>query len=123
MNLRLLLTVAILALTVLAGADAKQVEKIDIAKLSGKWERNEKNGVIVLEIMKDGKAQFNFTRDGKDYTFEGAYKLTGNKIEMTMNLGDKEEKSTRTITKLTNTELVTTDDSGMKREFVRVKAK
>lgn len=71
MNLRVLLTVAMIIFSFHAGADAKQVKKIDIDKLAGKWERMEKNGVIVLEIMKDGKAQFVLTRDGKDYTFEG----------------------------------------------------
>ena len=78
---------------------------------------------MVLEFMKDGKARFTFTRDGKAAAADGVYKVVGNKVEMTMRLGDQEEKSARTVTKLTDTELVTTDDKGMERIFLRMKAK
>ncbi|QJW96815.1 TIGR03066 family protein [Frigoriglobus tundricola] len=125
MNLRVLLAVLVLAFGLQAGADDKKVEKIDPDKLVGKWERTEKkDGSVVLEIMKDGKAKFTLTTgDGKALTADGTYKVSGNKIEMTMKLGDQEEKSNRSVTKLTDTELVTIDDKGTERSFVRVTAK
>ncbi len=123
MNLRVLLAVFVLAFGLHAGADDKRVEKIDPDKLVGKWERKEKKDGSVLEIMKDGKVQFTITRDGKAFTADGVYKIIGSQVEMTMKLGDQEEKSIRTVTELTDTELVTIDDKGTERSFVRVKAK
>ncbi len=105
-------------------ADDKKEEKIDSAKLIGKWEAKEKTDAKgVLEFMKDGKALLTMNRNGKEFKGEGTYKLDGNKISLTMKLGDQEETSVRTITKLTDTDMVTTGTMGKERAFTRVKDK
>ena len=107
-------------------ADDKKDEKIDAKKLVGKWtpkdEKNKKGAdSIVIEFTKDGKATVRASRDGKDFTLEGTYKLDGNKLTTTMKLGDMERMQTRTISKLTDTELVSSDDKGKEDTLIRVK--
>ena len=105
-------------------AEDKKDEKIDTAKLVGKWEAKDKmESKVVLEFAKDGKALLTVTRNDMEFKGEGSYKLDGNKISLTMKLGDQEQKSVRTITKLTDTDMVTTDEKGKERAFVRLKDK
>jgi uncharacterized protein (TIGR03066 family) len=63
------------------------------------------------------------TADGKELRGEGAYKLEGNKLTATAKLGDRERTIARTITKLTDTELVSTDEKGKEKTLVRIKGK
>lgn len=110
------------ALAVTAGATADdKAEKIDAKKLVGKWEPKEGKQKFVMEFTKDGKAIFTA---GDDFKAEGTYKVDGNKLTMTMKLGDKEQTKTRTILKLTDTELTSKDTEKEKEDtLVRVKAK
>lgn len=103
-------------------ADDKKDEKIDAKKLVGKWTQKEKKGFIV-EFTKDGKATFTSTQEGKEVKGEGTYQVDGNKLMLELKFGDMERKMTRTISKLTDTELVSEDDKGKEDTLVRVKDK
>jgi uncharacterized protein (TIGR03066 family) len=107
----------------MAGAGLAADEKIDAKKLVGKWEPKDqkKGGTFVLEFTKDGKLIFHASQNGKDFNSEGTYKLDGNKLSTTMKFGDMERKMTRTINKLTDTELVSTDEKGKEDTLVRAK--
>jgi uncharacterized protein (TIGR03066 family) len=102
MGLMLVLTCAVTA------AD----DKIDATKLLGKWEPKDpdKGGKFVIEFLKDGKISFAAGEGGKDFKAEGTYKVDGNKISLAIKFGDMEKKMTRTVSKLTDTELVSKDD-------------
>jgi uncharacterized protein (TIGR03066 family) len=107
----------------IAGVGLAADEKIDAKKLVGKWEPKKKNenGSFVIEFTKDGKLTFTASGGGKEVKGDGTYKLDGNKLEMTTKFGDMERKMTRTINKLTDTELVSTDEKGKEDTLVRIK--
>lgn len=119
--MRVILGCALVALMA-CGATAAD-EKIDAKKLVGKWEPKEKkeNGSFVIEFKKDGKVTL--TASGKDFKGDGTYKLDGNKLDLTMKFGDMDRKMTRTISKLTDTELVSSDEQGKEDTLVRIKGK
>ena len=103
---------AILVLT-LAGASATAVagdDKVDGKKLIGKWEP--KDAKIVIEFTDKGKLTMSIDEGGKTEKIEGTYKLDGNKLDVVISFGGKEQKETLTIKKLTDDELVTTDSKG-----------
>jgi uncharacterized protein (TIGR03066 family) len=106
-------------------ADDKKDEKIDAAKLVGKWEPKEKKEgtSVTIEFTKDGKIMISGTRGGQDFKADGTYKIDGNQMTQTLTLGDKEQTATRTIKKLTDTEVVMTDEKGMERTLLRIKDK
>ena len=110
---------------VMAGVGLAADEKIDAKKLVGKWEPKEKKegGSFVIEFMKDGKLTFTANGGGKEFKGDGTYKLDGNKLEMTTKFGDMERKMTRTISKLTDTELVSKDEKGKEDTLIRIKGK
>src|SRR5438067_1577771 len=114
--------VAAMGLVVTAGAgDDDKDAKIDGKELIGTWTpKDEEKDKFVVEFTKDGKLTFTGEKEGK---IEGTYKLDGNKLVITAKVGDKEQKMTRVITKLTDTELVSRrDDEGAKEEtLMRVK--
>jgi uncharacterized protein (TIGR03066 family) len=112
----------VMAVVAVAAADAAD-EKIDAKKLVGKWQPKEekKDAKVVIEFTKDGKALYTATADGKDFKIEGTYKLDGNKLALTMKFGDKEDTKTRTISKLTDTELTSKDEKGKEDTLVRIK--
>jgi uncharacterized protein (TIGR03066 family) len=114
-----------LALCFGAPAEEKKDESIDAKKLVGKWSpKEQKDGVpVVIELTKDGKLTVRVDAKGKEITFEGTYKLDGNKLSLTTKVGDTENTKTKTITKLTDTELVSKDDKGKEETLVRVKDK
>ena len=91
-------------LIVMSGGLLAADEKIDAKKLLGKWEHKEMQ--FFVTFLKDGKV----TLDGGDLQAEGTYKVDGNKIKLKIKLGDMEKEMSRTITKLTDTELTSTDD-------------
>jgi uncharacterized protein (TIGR03066 family) len=124
--MRMILGLALVAVMGLvaggAGADDKDT-KIDGKKLVGKWTpKDPEKDKFVVEFTKDGKLTFVGEKEGK---LEGTYKLDGNKLVLTAKVGDKEQKMTRIISKLTDTELVSRrDEEGAKEEtLVRVKEK
>jgi uncharacterized protein (TIGR03066 family) len=120
MRLLLSAAVSVFALS-LAAAEDKKDEKIDPAKLVGRWEPKEKKGPT-LEFKKDGKVAFAMSQDGKELKADGTYKVEGNKVSVALSFEGVEQKMERTITKLTADELVTKDEKGMERTFVRIKA-
>ena len=56
----------------------------------------------------------------KDVMFEGTYKVTGDKFEITIKVGEESHSNTITITKLTDAEMHTKDKDG---KVVEVKKK
>src|SRR4051812_1261170 len=62
--------------------EEKKAEKIDAAKLVGKWEPKDprKGEEFVMDFAKDGKLSVTGTLDGKPQTFGGTYKLDGDKL-------------------------------------------
>lgn len=106
-------------------AEEKKDEKIDAKKLVGQWEPKEKTEgrTMVFEYTKDGKLTLTTTEGKKESKLEGTYKVDGNKITTTAKVGDKELSQTRTIAKLTDTELVIADEKGRGNTFVRIKDK
>ncbi len=111
-----------LSLSISAGADEKPTEKIEAAKLVGKWEPLDgpKEATVVVEFTKEGKTKT--TIESKDTTRvrEGTYKVDGNKLTLSRIEEGKEESETATVTKLTDTELVT-EAKGTKATFKRIK--
>ena|SRR5436305_5891353 len=105
-------------------AQEKKDEKIDAKKLVGKWEpKEQKEGrLFLMEFLKDGKLVVVRTTDEKESKFDGTYTVEGNKLTLVLKADGKDQTDTRTISKLTDTELVTTDDKGGK-EFTLVRAK
>jgi uncharacterized protein (TIGR03066 family) len=91
-------------------------------KILGTWEltKSESGGPLgaTLEFTRDGKIKLSATLDGKAVNLEGTYAVDGDKLTVTWKVtGDKDLKDTETITKLTETELVTRDDKGKIEEF------
>lgn len=105
-------------------ADEKKAdEKIDAKKLVGEWESKEKGASGVVEFTKDGKVTSVGTENGKEMKAEGTYRLDGNTLTVEMKFGDKEKKRIWTISKLTDTELVSSVEGGEKETLIRVKEK
>lgn len=119
--MRVLLGGLVLAFCGTLAANDKKDEKIDATKLVGKWQPKEKKEAVI-EYTKDGKMLLTVTGE-KEFKAEGTYTVDGSKVSVTLKLGDKEQKSVRTVTKLTDADLVTVDDTGMERAFVRLKDK
>lgn len=115
MNARKLL--AAVAVVCLVGAAARADEKDTAKKLVGKWEVTKADeGTLptgsMVEFTKDGKVKITHKVDDKDMTFEGTYKLDGDKFVVTVKIGEEEHTNTINITKLTDTELHTKDKDG-----------
>jgi uncharacterized protein (TIGR03066 family) len=115
------LAIVLLAVAGVAGAQPKD-EKIDGKKLIGKWEPADgpKEFKVVIEFSEKGKVTVSADIGGKAETIEGTYKLSGDKLTVSMKKGDKEKSETMTITKLTDTELVATDEKGKEEKLKRV---
>ena len=97
-------------------------EKIDVKKLMGKWKHQEQK--FVIEFLKDGKFSIAGEKNGSDFKADGTYKVDGNKLLLNIKFGDEEKKMTRTVSKLTDTELTSKDDdTGKEDTLVRVKGK
>jgi uncharacterized protein (TIGR03066 family) len=102
---------------------AKEASNKD--KIVGTWEVTKSKDAppgSTLEFTKDGKMKMTATVEGKPVTMEATYTVDGDKITNVMKTPDgKEAKETATITKLTDTELVTKDEKGKIDEFKRKK--
>ena len=114
---------AILMFTATVGAEDKKEEKIDAKKLLGKWEPSEKkmDAEVTIEFLKDGKLSITANGAGKEFKFDGTYKVNGNKLELALSFGGKEKTETATIVKLTDDELTTEDGKGKKETLKRKK--
>lgn len=124
--------VLVLACGIAAADDKKdeKIEKIDGAKLVGKWEPKDpkKGEEFVMEFLKDGKLSVTGTLDNKLQTFEGTYKLDGAKLAFELKVkgadGKVEEiKEVVTLTKLTDDEMEGKDKEGKVEALKRVKPK
>lgn len=119
--------VAVLAVVGLVGAGVSADDKKpDYAKgIVGKWEVTKADeGTLptgsIVEFTTDGKFKA-LEKDGaKDVTFEGTYKVTGDKFEITLKIGEESHTNTITITRLTDDEMHTKDKDG---KVVEVKKK
>ena len=98
---------------------------IDAHKLVGKWEpKGDRKGVkMVMELSEDNKTVHTVTAGGQESRVEGTYKVDGNKLVLTMKVKDKELIVTRTISRLTDTQLVSMDEAGKEFEFLRINDK
>ncbi len=103
-------------------ADDKKDEKIDAAKLVGKWQRKDQEGGIA-ELTKDGKAIMHHKVNDKELKVEGTYKVDGNKLTVKITFEGEVEESVKTIKKITDTEMVLVGDTGKEVTMVRVKDK
>lgn len=105
-------------------ADDKK-DEVDLKKLIGKWQPTEKkkDADLTLEFKKDGKLAITAAANGKDFTIDGTYKVTGNKIEVAINFGGQEQKETLTVIKLTDDELTTKDSKGKEETVKKYKEK
>jgi uncharacterized protein (TIGR03066 family) len=121
----LLCCAAILTLCFGAWAEDKKTEKLDPQKLLGKWSLKglDKGESVVLEFAKDGKVALIAEKDGEKERLEGSYTLDGNKLMVVMRIEGKDDKQTITISKLTDAELVGTNEKGEEKALVKVKDK
>jgi uncharacterized protein (TIGR03066 family) len=88
--------------------------------LAGKWEviKPEEGKGTVIDFTKDGKMTVTTKGpDGKELTTPGTFELENDQIKAALKAGDKEHKQTLTITKLSETELITKDEKGKIEEY------
>lgn len=108
------------AMALSAAADDKKDAPVDAKKLVGKWSPKElPNGVtVVFEFTKDGKLRVNAEAMGKKESYEGTYKLAGNKLTVTIG---KDKEKTATIVKLTDEALEVKNETDRTTVFKRAK--
>ena len=124
-SLALLLAVTLTGAVV---ADDKKGEKIDPAKLVGKWKMT-KSGMglpegmaVTIEYTKTGELKVTMAVQKMEFKMDGKYTLTGAKLETVMNVaGGEDAKGTMEIVKLTDTTLHTKGNQGDVDEYERVK--
>ena len=127
MNAVRLMAAGVLVVGLLGGVRAEE-KKADAnaGKIVGSWEvvkADEGAPPVgsVIEFSKDGKIKITHKKDDKDVTIEGTYKVDGDKLAVTLKVGDKEDKHTVTIKKLTATEMTVENDKGKSAEFKKKK--
>ena len=106
------------ALYLLGSSAAADDKKADNAKLAvGAWQVTKshdggppKGGIV--EFTKDGKIKVSGEQDGMKQTFEGTYKIDGNKMVLTFKFGDSEQSVDLTIDKLDEKTFATTSKNG-----------
>ncbi len=106
---------------VAAGPEPKS--PFDPAKLIGKWEPAEakKDATSVVEFARGGKFALKAGVGGKTETWEGTYAVTGQKLKITVKLGEKSVTEELVVLKLTDDELDTEDARGKKESLRRVR--
>ena len=118
---------AVLVSSLTLSAEDKKDEKIDAKNLIGRWESKSFKGEsrIVLEFKKDGKVLLiRIDKDGKEDVMEHTYKFNGTGLQITVAAGDSALYLQSTVTKLTDTDLVTVDrPTGIEGRYVRLKDK
>ena len=124
-TMRLLAAGALLC--VLAHGVRAEDKKADNAKLLvGTWEvvKADKGTVPVgstVEFTKEGKMKVTHKEGDKEESLEGTYKVDGDKFSFELKVGDKVNKKTITIKKISETEMTTTDEDGKSVELKRKK--
>jgi len=102
-------------------------DKVDAAKLVGKWEltkssdENAPKGAMV-EFTKDNKVTITFNANGKEVKLEGTYKVEADKLTVKLSLpGGKDNEDTDTVKSLTDDKLVLIDKEKKENEFTKKK--
>jgi uncharacterized protein (TIGR03066 family) len=128
MNTLRLLLAGVMAVTLTAGTQAeKKEEKKDTAKLlGGTWEVvKAAPGTLpvgsIMEFGKEGKLKLSVKAEGKEHQLDATYKVDGNKIALTVSLGDEEKKQILTIKKISQSDLSFEDEDGKSAELKRKK--
>jgi uncharacterized protein (TIGR03066 family) len=75
----------------------------------------------LLELSKDENVKVTAKREDKEVVHEGTYKVVGDAIIITVKVEGEEQKHTLTITKISDTEMVTEHGGGGTIEFTRKK--
>jgi uncharacterized protein (TIGR03066 family) len=120
--LKLLAAVAVVGL---AGTGLRAEDKPDYAKMVvGKWtvakaDEGTVGAGATVEFTADGKVKATHKKGDEDFTAEGTYKVDGDKLHMTMKVGDMERKMEITITKISKTEMHTKNEEGKKVELTK----
>ncbi|WP_439620420.1 hypothetical protein [Gemmata sp.] len=113
---------ATLGLLALLGTAAAADDKIDLKKIVGKWEHQEKSpggAVWVTEFTDKGKLVVHVSPTTK---LDGTYKiLEGGKVETKLSLESAVEQLTWSVKKLTDDELVLESDLVKPRSYKRKK--
>ena len=109
----------------LGAADDKKGEKIDGAKLVGKWEPKDpkKGEEFVMEFTRDGKMVVAGTLDGKPQKLEGTYKFDGARLSFELKAPGETIRETITLLKLTDDELEGREKDGRVEALKRAKPK
>jgi len=116
------------AVAVLAAGTMRADEKVDAAKLVGKWEmvksdeQTAPKGALV-EFTKDGKVTLTLDAGGKKFEMGGTYKLAGDKLTVKFKPpdGGEEKEDTDTVKSLTDDKLVLVDKQGKTTEMAKKK--
>lgn len=116
------------AVAVLAAGTMRADEKVDAAKLVGKWEMVKSDeqaapkGALV-EFTKDGKVTLTLDAGGKKFEMGGTYKLAGDKLTVKFKPpdGGEEKEDTDTVKSLTDDKLVLVDKQGKTTEMAKKK--
>jgi uncharacterized protein (TIGR03066 family) len=101
-------------------------EKDNLQLVVGKWKVVKASpGTFplgtLLNLSKDDKAKVIGSRDGKEFIHAGTYQVDGAKIIITVKVAGEEQKHTLTITKISETEMVTEHGGGGTIEFKQEK--
>ena len=113
--------VCVLAVGIRAGG-----EKDNPKRVVGKWKVVKATpGTFplgtILDLSKDDKVRVIRSRDGKESIHAGTYEVDGATIVITVKVEGEEQKHTLTITKISDTEMVTEHGGGGTIEFKKEK--
>jgi uncharacterized protein (TIGR03066 family) len=126
MNALRLLVAGAMVCAVTAGARAED-KKADNAKaILGSWEAVKADpGTLpvgaVVEFATGGKMKVTAKREGKEETHEAVYAVDGDKITITMKMGDNVNKFDITIKKISDAEMTAVNAEGKVVEFKKKK--
>lgn len=93
-------------------------------KILGVWEGRKSNDGITYEFAKDGKLKITAKVGDRNIKIEGAYKVEGNKLILTIKAPDEKDgqlTGTWTIIELTDKELIIKHQTGITDEFKKKK--
>ena len=76
-----------------------------------------------FDFTKDGKVMITASLGEEQVTFQGTYRVDGNKVISTVEFGGKDQVIALTVTKLTDGELVVKDEKGAETTLAGVKDK
>ena len=114
----------LVSVLLLAPSPSLVEDKIDGKLLIGKWEAEkppEGADKVVVEYLKEGKLSVEVEAQGQKLKFEGTYTLEGNKLNVKVDFNGNVQDQKRIVVKLTDSELVTSDDEKMERKYKKVK--